>query len=186
MRVIRFFPPLPGRRGIRGSSAGPAHIARSKNCVFFTKIVLSVDAQVLASQLTNELRALFPNNAVEYFVSFYDYYLPEAFNSASDTYIDKVGYSRRLAVAEACGVRAIRVADAYTNFIAGTRPCLCPRPRRASATCLSVSRQRSDLFFLGYPNNSNQREGTRRPREAQRVCPAQVMHRKVETLHLAL
>lgn len=48
------------------------------------------NAQVLASQLTNELRALFPNNAVEFFVSYYDYYLPEAFNSASDTYIDKV------------------------------------------------------------------------------------------------
>eukprot|EP00903_Cladosiphon_okamuranus_P007567 g7341.t1 len=46
--------------------------------------------KVLASQLTNELRALFPNNAVEFFVSYYDYYLPEAFNSASDTYIDKV------------------------------------------------------------------------------------------------
>lgn len=51
---------------------------------------LSDDSQVLASQLTNELRALFPNNAVEFFVSYYDYYLPEAFNSASDTYIDKV------------------------------------------------------------------------------------------------
>lgn len=51
---------------------------------------LSDGAQVLASQLTNELRALFPNNAVELFVSYYDYYLPEAFNSASDTYIDKV------------------------------------------------------------------------------------------------
>eukprot|EP00752_Nemacystus_decipiens_P003151 g2918.t1 len=46
--------------------------------------------KVLASQLTNELRALFPNNAVEFFVSYYDYYLPEAFNAASDTYIDKV------------------------------------------------------------------------------------------------
>lgn len=46
--------------------------------------------QVLAAQLTNELRALFPKNAVEYFVSYYDYYTPEAFNSASDTYIDKV------------------------------------------------------------------------------------------------
>lgn len=45
---------------------------------------------MLASQLTNELRALFPNNAVEFFVSYYDYYLPEAFNVASDSYIDKV------------------------------------------------------------------------------------------------
>lgn len=46
--------------------------------------------QVLASQLTNELRALFPNNAVEFFVSYYDYFMPEAFVSSSDTYIDKV------------------------------------------------------------------------------------------------
>lgn len=46
--------------------------------------------QVLAAQLTNELRALFPNNAVEFFVSYYDYFMPEAFISASDTYIDKV------------------------------------------------------------------------------------------------
>lgn len=46
---------------------------------------------MLAAQLTNELRALFPNNAVEYFVSYYDYFMPEAFNSVSDTYIDKVG-----------------------------------------------------------------------------------------------
>lgn len=45
---------------------------------------------MLAAQLTNELRALFPRNAVEYFVSYYDYFMPEAFNSASDTYIDKV------------------------------------------------------------------------------------------------
>lgn len=50
---------------------------------------LCVD-QVLAAQLTNELRALFPNNAVEFFVSYYDYFMPEAFVSASDTYIDKV------------------------------------------------------------------------------------------------
>jgi excinuclease UvrABC helicase subunit UvrB len=35
-------------------------------------------AKVLAAQLYNELKEFFPNNAVEYFVSFYDFYLPEA------------------------------------------------------------------------------------------------------------
>jgi len=43
----------------------------------------------LAAQLANELRELFPNNRVEYFVSYYDYYQPEAYMPASDTYIEK-------------------------------------------------------------------------------------------------
>merc|ERR1719230_262260 len=46
--------------------------------------------KVLAAQLYNELSAFFPKNAVEYFVSFYDYYLPESYSVASDTYVDKV------------------------------------------------------------------------------------------------
>ena len=45
--------------------------------------------KTLAAQLYNELRALFPENAVEYFVSYYDYYQPEAYVPASDTYIEK-------------------------------------------------------------------------------------------------
>jgi excinuclease ABC subunit B len=43
----------------------------------------------LAAQLANELREFFPNNRVEYFVSYYDYYQPEAYMAASDTYIEK-------------------------------------------------------------------------------------------------
>ena len=43
----------------------------------------------LAAQLANELRELFPRNRVEYFVSYYDYYQPEAYMPASDTYIEK-------------------------------------------------------------------------------------------------
>ncbi|MYH92765.1 MAG: excinuclease ABC subunit UvrB, partial [Acidimicrobiaceae bacterium] len=43
----------------------------------------------LAAQLANELRELFPHNRVEYFVSYYDYYQPEAYMPASDTYIEK-------------------------------------------------------------------------------------------------
>src|ERR687894_100013 len=43
----------------------------------------------LAAQLANELREFFPRNAVEYFVSYYDYYQPEAYIASSDTYIEK-------------------------------------------------------------------------------------------------
>ena len=45
--------------------------------------------KTLASQLYQELRELFPDNAVEYFVSYYDYYQPEAYIPSSDTYIEK-------------------------------------------------------------------------------------------------
>jgi excinuclease ABC subunit B len=45
--------------------------------------------KTLAAQLFNEFRAFFPDNAVEYFVSYYDYYQPEAYIPTSDTYIQK-------------------------------------------------------------------------------------------------
>jgi excinuclease ABC subunit B len=45
--------------------------------------------KTLAAQLCNELRQFFPNNAVEYFVSYYDYYQPEAYIAVSDTFIEK-------------------------------------------------------------------------------------------------
>ncbi len=45
--------------------------------------------KTLAAQLCNEFREYFPENAVEYFVSYYDYYQPEAYLPGSDTYIDK-------------------------------------------------------------------------------------------------
>jgi excinuclease ABC subunit B len=45
--------------------------------------------KTLAAQLFNEFRTLFPDNAVEYFVSYYDYYQPEAYLPSTDTYIEK-------------------------------------------------------------------------------------------------
>jgi excinuclease ABC subunit B len=45
--------------------------------------------KTLAAQLFQEFRSFFPNNAVEYFVSYYDYYQPEAYVPATDTYIEK-------------------------------------------------------------------------------------------------
>ena len=45
--------------------------------------------KTLAAQLYSEMKAFFPHNAVEYFVSYYDYYQPEAYIPSTDTYIDK-------------------------------------------------------------------------------------------------
>src|SRR5690348_18118064 len=45
--------------------------------------------KTLAAQLANELREMLPHNAVEYFVSYYDYYQPEAYIAQTDTYIEK-------------------------------------------------------------------------------------------------
>ena len=53
-----------------------------------TSLVLAPN-KTLAAQLFNEFKALFPDNAVEYFVSYYDYYQPEAYIPTSDTYIEK-------------------------------------------------------------------------------------------------
>ena len=45
--------------------------------------------KTLAAQLHGEFKEFFPNNAVEYFVSYYDYYQPEAYVPSTDTYIEK-------------------------------------------------------------------------------------------------
>ena len=45
--------------------------------------------KTLAAQLASEFKAFFPENAVEYFVSYYDYYQPEAYIPQTDTYIEK-------------------------------------------------------------------------------------------------
>ena len=46
--------------------------------------------KTLAGQLYSELKDFFPNNAVEYFVSYYDYYQPEAYVPQTDTFIEKM------------------------------------------------------------------------------------------------
>ena len=53
------------------------------------KKLLSAHNKTLAGQLYAEFKELFPENAVEYFVSYYDYYQPEAYVVGTDTYIEK-------------------------------------------------------------------------------------------------
>ena len=53
------------------------------------KTLIMSHNKTLAAQLYGEMKAFFPENAVEYFVSYYDYYQPEAYVPSSDTYIAK-------------------------------------------------------------------------------------------------
>ena len=52
-------------------------------------LLVMLPNKTLAAQFANELREMLPNNAVEYFVSYYDYYQPEAYVPQTDTYIEK-------------------------------------------------------------------------------------------------
>ena len=73
--------------GITGSGKS-ATIAWTIERVQRPTLVLAPNKS-LAAQLANELKEFFPHNRVEYFVSYYDYYQPEAYMPASDTYIEK-------------------------------------------------------------------------------------------------
>ena len=73
--------------GITGSGKS-ATIAWTIERVQRPTLVLAPNKS-LAAQLANEFREFFPDNRVEYFVSYYDYYQPEAYMAASDTYIEK-------------------------------------------------------------------------------------------------
>src|SRR5258707_36398 len=54
-----------------------------------TLLGVTGSGKTFTAQLCNEFRELFPKNSVNYFVSYYDYYQPEAYIPSSDTYIDK-------------------------------------------------------------------------------------------------
>lgn len=71
------------------TGTGKTHtIARTIEKVGKPTLVLAHN-KTLAAQLCNELRQFFPKNAVEYFISYYDYYQPEAYIPVTDTYIEK-------------------------------------------------------------------------------------------------
>ena len=87
---------------VEGVSSGDAHqvllgVTGSGKTYTVAKVIEAVQRptlvlahnKTLAAQLYHEFRSFFPDNAVEYFVSYYDYYQPEAYLPASDTYIEK-------------------------------------------------------------------------------------------------
>src|SRR5690606_3146276 len=87
---------------VEGLEAGLAHqtllgVTGSGKTFTMANVIARVDRptlimahnKTLAAQLYGEMKEFFPNNAVEYFVSYYDYYQPEAYVPSTDTFIEK-------------------------------------------------------------------------------------------------
>ena len=122
--------------------------------------------KTLAAQLCNEFREFFPNNAVEYFVSYYDYFQPEAYIPRSDTYIEKElqindeidklrhsatsSLSERRDVIAVCSVSCIYGLGApleYYNMALSIRPGMQIDRDVLIAKLVAIQYKRSDLDF---------------------------------------
>lgn len=123
--------------------------------------------KTLAAQLCSEFREMFPENAVEYFVSYYDYYQPEAYVPTTDTYIekdssindeiDKLRHSATLALSErrdviivasvSC-IYSIGNPNDYKNMIISLRPGM-EKPRdELLAKLVEIQYERNDINFV--------------------------------------
>ncbi|MCL2396944.1 MAG: excinuclease ABC subunit UvrB [Defluviitaleaceae bacterium] len=122
--------------------------------------------KTLAAQLYNEFKEFFPNNAVEYFVSYYDYYQPEAYVPSSDTYIekdsaineeiDKLRHSATAAIAERRDVVIIASVSCiyglgspidYKNLVISLRPGMMRDRDELLRKLVDIQYNRNDLNF---------------------------------------
>lgn len=122
--------------------------------------------KTLAAQLCNEFREFFPNNRVEYFVSYYDYYQPEAYIVSSDTYIekdmsindeiDKLRHSatcslfeRRdvIVVASVSCIYSLGAPEAYSSSCLSLRPREIYDKRAIIKRLIELQYQRNDIDF---------------------------------------
>src|SRR3954469_23464175 len=122
--------------------------------------------KTLAAQLYQEFRSLFPENAVEYFVSYYDYYQPEAYVPASDTYIEKEAtineeidrlrlsatralFERRdvIVVASVSCIYGLGDPDAYYDMILFIEPGMKLTREQLLQKLVELQYERSDIEF---------------------------------------
>lgn len=122
--------------------------------------------KTLAAQLCSEFKELFPNNAVEYFVSYYDYYQPEAYIAHSDTYIekdastneeiDKLRHSATSALFERKDVIIVASVSCiyglgdpidYNNMVVSLRPGTVRERDEVIAKLIEIKYERNDIDF---------------------------------------
>src|SRR5436309_10746857 len=122
--------------------------------------------KTLAAQLYQEFKTLFPENSVEYFVSYYDYYQPEAYVPASDTYIEKEAtinedidrlrlsatralFERRdvIVVASVSCIYGLGDPDAYYNMILFVEPGMKTTREHLLQKLVELQYERSDVEF---------------------------------------
>lgn len=123
--------------------------------------------KTLAAQLCSEFREMFPDNAVEYFVSYYDYYQPEAYVPTTDTYIekdssindeiDKLRHSatfslseRRdvIIVASVSCIYSIGDPEEYKNMILSLRPGMEKARDEVISKLVEIQYERNDINFI--------------------------------------
>ncbi|HEV2707684.1 MAG TPA: excinuclease ABC subunit UvrB [Pyrinomonadaceae bacterium] len=122
--------------------------------------------KTLAAQLYQEFKSFFPENAVEYFVSYYDYYQPEAYVPASDTYIEKEAtindeidrlrlsatralFERRdvVVVASVSCIYGLGDPDAYYNMLLFVEPGMQMKREALLQRLVELQYERSDIEF---------------------------------------
>ncbi len=122
--------------------------------------------KTLAAQLCSEFKELFPNNAVEYFVSYYDYYQPEAYIPHSDTYIekdastneeiDKLRHSATAALFERKDVIIVASVSCiyglgdpidYNNMVISMRPGMMKDRDEVVAKLIEIQYERNEINF---------------------------------------
>ncbi|HJD22983.1 MAG TPA: excinuclease ABC subunit UvrB [Firmicutes bacterium] len=123
--------------------------------------------KTLAAQLCSEFREFFPHNAVEYFVSYYDYYQPEAYIASTDTYIekdsaindeiDKLRHSATSALAERQDVIIVASVSCiyslgspidYRSMVISLRPGMVKKRDDLLAKLVEIQYERNDINFV--------------------------------------
>ena len=123
--------------------------------------------KTLAAQLCSEFREFFPENAVEYFVSYYDYYQPEAYIAATDTYIekdssindeiDKLRHSATSSLSERRDVIIVSSVSCiyslgnpidYKNMVISLRPGMMKSRDDLIAKLVEIRYERNDVSFV--------------------------------------
>ena len=123
--------------------------------------------KTLAAQLCSEFREFFPENAVEYFVSYYDYYQPEAYIPGKDVYIEKDAlindeidmlrhsatssiFERRdvIIVASVSCIYSLGDPEEYKNLVLALRPGMAMNREYLIRKLISISYDRNDLNFV--------------------------------------
>ena len=122
--------------------------------------------KTLAAQLCSEFKEIFPENAVEYFVSYYDYYQPEAYIPSTDTYIekdastneeiDKLRHSATAALFERRDVIIVASVSCiyglgdpidYNNMVVSLRPGMIKDRDEIAAKLVEIQYERNDIGF---------------------------------------
>jgi len=129
--------------------------------------IIMAHNKTLAGQLYSEFKELFPENAVEYFISYYDYYQPEAYIASTDTYIekdssindeiDKLRHSATAAlferkdviiIASVSSIYSLGSPDDYSNMVLSVRPGMQKKQKEVITSLVEMQYVRSDMEFL--------------------------------------